>query len=56
MGLENKSCITCAWRVDCQKRFSAITDMSNNVWCADYTRDLSLKEGHVFLMERVGIT
>ncbi len=56
MDMEAKSCLTCAWRVDCQKRFSAITDISNNVRCSDYTRDLSLKEGYISQMEKAGVT
>lgn len=54
--MESKSCVICVWRADCQKRFSAITDVLNNVRCSDYTRDVFLKEGYVPLMERMGIT
>jgi len=44
MGSERKLCAICAWRVNCQKRFCVAMDAHGNVHCADYSRDLSIKE------------
>jgi len=44
MGTEKKYCVICAWRANCQKRFSVATDASGNVHCPDYSRDLSIKD------------
>ncbi len=44
MGMEKKYCVICAWRANCQKRFSVGTDASGNVHCPDYSRDLSIKD------------
>ncbi|MBI5739268.1 MAG: hypothetical protein HZA16_00990 [Nitrospirae bacterium] len=33
-------CAICAWRATCKKQFS----MSGDVKCADYVRDVSIKE------------
>jgi len=35
-------CVTCAWRRDCNKKFSM--DGATTTRCPDYTRDLTLKE------------
>jgi len=37
-----KICMSCAWRADCQKKFS-ISKKAR--FCPEYTKDLSLKEG-----------
>ncbi len=44
MGTEKKYCSICAWRANCQKRFSVVTDASGCVRCPDYSRDLSIKD------------
>ncbi len=44
MGSEKKFCAICAWRKDCRKRFSVSCDATGQVRCADYSRDLSIKE------------
>jgi hypothetical protein len=44
MGTEKRYCSICAWRENCQKRFSVITDASGCVRCQDYSRDLSIKD------------
>ncbi|MBN1614973.1 MAG: hypothetical protein JW950_10950 [Deltaproteobacteria bacterium] len=44
MGTEKRLCAICAWRANCQKRFSVSSDASGNVRCADYSRDLSIKD------------
>jgi len=44
MVSETKYCAICAWRVNCQKRYSVHTDVTGNVYCNEYTRDLSLKK------------
>ncbi len=43
MVAETKYCAICAWREKCQKRYSVRTDSMGNVYCNEYTRDLSLK-------------
>ena len=44
MGTDRKLCAICAWRENCQKRFSVSTDALGNVHCPDYTRDLKIKD------------
>jgi hypothetical protein len=44
MSNEKKYCVICAWRANCQKRYSVSTDASGNVHCPDYSRDLSIKD------------
>ncbi|MGB9735354.1 MAG: hypothetical protein ACP5JP_01700 [bacterium] len=39
---DQKSCLTCAWRETCQKRFSSTEDLG--LRCPDYTFDLRLKK------------
>jgi len=43
MGSETRYCAICAWRASCQKRYSVHTDITGNVYCNEYTRDLSIK-------------
>lgn len=44
MGSEKRYCAICAWRRDCQKRFSVSCDATGQVRCPDYSRDLAIKE------------
>ena len=44
MSSEKKYCAICAWRGNCQKRFSVATDAQGFVHCPDYSRDLSIKD------------
>jgi len=44
MGTEKRLCAICAWRANCQKRFSVNCDASGNVHCPDYSRDLTIKD------------
>ncbi len=44
MGTEKRYCSICAWRENCQKRFSVATDSFGMVICPDFTRDLSIKD------------
>jgi len=44
VGTEKKYCSICAWRENCQKRFSIATDASGCVRCPEYSRDLSIKD------------
>jgi len=34
-------CVVCAWRKDCQKKFSMSSEIK--LRCPDFTRDLSIK-------------
>ncbi|OPY11774.1 MAG: cytidylate kinase [Syntrophus sp. PtaU1.Bin005] len=43
MAGETKYCAICAWRENCQKRYSVRTDIMGNVYCNEFTRDLTLK-------------
>ena len=52
METEKKYCVICAWRENCQKRFSVVTDASGNVRCQDYSRDLSIKEKDIGAAEK----
>jgi hypothetical protein len=52
MGTDKKYCSICAWRLNCQKRFSVSTDFSGNVHCPDYTRDLSIKDINIDEVEK----
>ena len=47
MSSEKKYCAICAWRVNCQKRFSVVTDSTGSVRCPDYSRDLSIKDSDI---------
>jgi cytidylate kinase len=42
--MDKRICSICAWRGNCQKRFTVPTDALLNVHCPDFTRDVSLKE------------
>lgn len=53
MATEKKYCSICAWRGDCQKRFSVSTDSSGNVRCPDFTRDVSIKDDEIEDKEKV---
>ncbi len=44
MGTEKKYCSICAWRANCQKRFTVSIDSSGHVHCPDFTRDLAIKD------------
>lgn len=44
MTSADRYCAICAWREDCSKRFSIKTDSMGNVYCPDFTRDLSIKK------------
>jgi hypothetical protein len=52
MPTEKKYCSICAWRRDCQKRFSIVTDASGNVRCPDFTRDVSIKDDNIEASEK----
>ncbi|MBI5102373.1 MAG: hypothetical protein HZB33_11125 [Nitrospirae bacterium] len=41
MEIRKQSCTLCAWRLDCQKKFSV---SGRDIHCPDYSRDLSVKE------------
>jgi hypothetical protein len=47
MSTEKRYCSICAWRNECQKRFSVVTDASGQVRCPDFTRDVSIKDQDV---------
>jgi hypothetical protein len=53
MGTEKRYCSICAWRENCQKRYSIVTDASGCVRCPDYSRDLSIKERDIDAAEKV---
>ena len=40
--LEKRSCIVCAWRENCQKRFTSSPDIA--LRCPEYVRDVTLRE------------
>ena len=37
---ERKLCVTCAWRENCQKKYS----LEGNLHCPDFVKDLTIKE------------
>jgi hypothetical protein len=41
MSSQQDICIVCAWRENCQKKFSV---SGKDIRCADFVRDLSIKE------------
>jgi hypothetical protein len=47
MSSEKKYCAICAWKVNCQKRFSVVTDSTGSVRCPDYSRDMSIKDSDI---------
>lgn len=46
------TCLICAWREHCQKRFSVKSDGLLNVICADYTKDMKIKDSDIVLLEK----
>lgn len=44
---DKRVCSICAWRQNCQKRFIVSTDALFNVNCADYTRDVTIRDSEV---------
>jgi hypothetical protein len=52
MGMEKQYCSVCAWRQNCQKRFSVITDASGCVRCPEYSRDLAIKDRDIEAVEK----
>jgi cytidylate kinase len=44
MSIEKRLCVICAWRENCQKRFSVKADFALNVHCPDFTRDFTIKD------------
>jgi len=54
MGTDKRYCSICAWRENCQKRFSVATDSAGNVHCPDFTRDLSIKNEDIDEVEKEG--
>ena len=52
MGTEKQYCSICAWRQNCQKRFSILTDATGCVRCTDYSRDLSVKDRDIDAVEK----
>jgi len=52
MGTEKQYCSICAWRQNCQKRFSVITDASGCVRCPEYSRDLAIKDRDIEAVEK----
>jgi hypothetical protein len=44
MAMDRRYCAICAWRGTCQKKFSVSTDATGQVHCADYSRDLAIKD------------
>ena len=55
---DHRSCIRCAWRETCQKRFSSTDDMG--LRCPEYTYDVTLdrkvkqEQNHVMEHEKTG--
>jgi cytidylate kinase len=45
--LDKRVCSICAWRENCQKRFSVSVDAHFNVHCPDYTRDVRIKDSEI---------
>ncbi len=54
MGMEKQYCSICAWRQNCQKRFSVVTDAAGCVRCPDYSRDRTIKDLDIEAVERGG--
>lgn len=52
MTTEKRYCSICAWRENCQKRYSIPTDASGCVRCIDYSRDLSIKKKDIDAVEK----
>ncbi|MBN2568176.1 MAG: hypothetical protein JXB42_01975 [Deltaproteobacteria bacterium] len=47
MDTEKRYCSICAWRETCQKRFSISTNSKGMVNCAEFTRDLRIKDSEI---------
>ena len=47
MDTEKRYCLICALRETCQKRFSIKTDSRGMVNCAEFTRDLKIKDSEI---------
>jgi len=45
--VDKRYCSICAWRAGCQKRFSVSTGPDGTVICADYSRDVSIKDDDI---------
>ena len=45
MGDQVKSCVVCAWRENCQKKFF-LSSTTGQVNCPDFSLDVSLKKGN----------
>jgi hypothetical protein len=52
MGTQKRYCSICAWRENCQKKYSVTTDAAGSVHCPDYSRDLSIKDQDIEEVER----
>lgn len=50
--VDQKSCLTCAWRETCQKRFASTEDLGMR--CPEYTFDLRLKKHAVDKQDGTG--
>jgi hypothetical protein len=50
--MEKKYCAICAWRENCQKQYSIVTDASGCVRCTEYSRDLTIKDKDIDAAER----
>jgi len=44
---ERKYCAICAWRGNCQKRFSVSRNAQGFVHCPDYSRDMSIRDNEI---------
>ncbi|MBC8414088.1 MAG: hypothetical protein ISR96_05545 [Nitrospira sp.] len=42
MNINKESCVICAWRATCQKKFSV---SGKDIRCPEFSRDVSIKEG-----------
>ncbi len=51
--MDKRFCSICAWRGNCQKRFIVCTDTLGNVHCADFTRDVAIKDEEIDSAEAV---
>jgi cytidylate kinase len=47
MGAEKRLCIICAWRQNCQKRFSVSYEGPLTIHCVDFTRDFTIKDSEI---------
>jgi cytidylate kinase len=49
-GSDKRICVICAWRESCTKRYRVKSNALFDVNCADYTRDIKLKDKDVNLL------